>query len=147
MEFRKVKDIDVDLFSSEITKSKLVTEPSENIDELVNQYNETLTALLDKFAPVTEREVVLRPTTPWYTDKIGAAKRERRKAEQRWLATRLTVYKEILSNHKNKVKTLCIEAKKEYYKNKIADASDSKSLFRITDSLLKKQQDKTLPDS
>ena len=52
------------------------------------QLNEELRTLLDKHAPATRRRVPAGPSSPWYasvSQELRSAKRQRRRAERRWL--------------------------------------------------------------
>lgn len=42
----------------DILNSKLITAPPHNLEDLVNCYNSTLTAILDKHAPVKSKKVL-----------------------------------------------------------------------------------------
>ena len=44
--YRKLKDIDMDSFMKDLSKSQLCTNPPDNFDQLVNMYNNTLQNLL-----------------------------------------------------------------------------------------------------
>ena len=46
----------------------------EDITDLVDLYENTLTSLLELHAPLKRRVVTLRPATPWYSDEIRAEK-------------------------------------------------------------------------
>ena len=63
---------------------------------LLDVYDTGLRQVLDRHAaPLTTRRVSDRPSAPWMTDGIKAAKRELRRAERQWRDTRLTVHREI----------------------------------------------------
>ena len=59
-----------------------ITNPSENLDFLVTQYNSDLRSLIDKHTPLVNKNVVLRPFAPWIGDDIRQSKREMRHAER-----------------------------------------------------------------
>ena len=146
--YRKIKNIDANLLSQDIRESKL-TDPNdfESAAELVLEYNSTLRHLLDQHAPEKKRTVTLHPQQPWYTPEIAEAKKQRRKAERKWRCTKLTVHREIFVEAKKTVKKLISDAKATYYSKKITDAEDTKSLFKIVDSLLSHQSSSNLPTS
>ena len=68
----------MDDFSDELLNSQLITVPSEILDALVNQYNDSLKCLLDKPAPMKTETFVQRAIVPWYNLAIETAKREKR---------------------------------------------------------------------
>ena len=72
--YRKLKDIDPEQFSSDIDNSDLIINPAESLDELVSQYNNILSGLLDKHAPTVVKRLRTRASTPWFTAEIKARK-------------------------------------------------------------------------
>ena len=106
-----------------------------------------LTKLLDVHAPLKSKTVTLHPQQPWYTSEIAEAKKLRRKAEQKWRRAKLTIDREIFISHKKTVKRLIAVAKSSYYSNKISEAENSKTLFKIVDSLLTTSANTNLPTS
>ena len=143
---RRTKDIDVNAIGNDISQSELIQNPPEDLNELAQSYEDTLSDIFNKHAPVKEKEIVLRPHAPWYTDSIKQAKRERRQAERRWKKTKLTVDREILKDRQQSVNKMCDEAKTLFYNKKIEDAgNDSKELFKLSNTLLKKAKDNSLP--
>ena len=69
--FRKIKDIDIASFKKDIRE----TEPAENVENFVDQYNRTLADILDKHVPLKTKHVFIRQNTPWFTDEISKAKK------------------------------------------------------------------------
>jgi hypothetical protein len=144
--YRKLKDIDQNLFKQDIQMSDLASYSSEDVGSLVKQYNSTLTNILDDHAPLITKQVTLRPNTPWYTEELQVAKQCRRKAERRWIATRLTIHLDILRAMRVRVNRLCQDAKSKYYHDKIARCNkDQKTLFKFTKVLLNKKNNRSLP--
>ena len=54
------------------------------VDNVVSQYNEDLSKLLDKHAPQKKIQIVDRPLNDWMNDDIQALKEIRRKKEDIW---------------------------------------------------------------
>jgi hypothetical protein len=48
----------------------LFTAPSDNLDELLLQYNFGLSSLLDKHAPVRSKVITVRPPNPWFSAEV-----------------------------------------------------------------------------
>ena len=90
--------------------------------------------------------MVLRPHAPWYDEKIQLAKQERRRAERQYKKTELVVHKEILKIKQRKVNEMCTAAKTAYYNKEIEDTkTDSKRLFKLSNNLLYKSKNDSLP--
>ena len=80
LQFRKIKSIDRDQFSEAICSSQLCLEPPDDLDTLVNCYNETLRSVLDIYAPVLTRDnraVYTRENKPRLTLAAAYVSRER----------------------------------------------------------------------
>ena len=58
--------------------------PVGEINNLVREYNSTLKNTTDHQAPLKTKILRARPSAPWYSAEIDAAKRRRRKAERAW---------------------------------------------------------------
>ena len=78
--FRPINKININTLYDDLANSTLC--------ELVNQYNETLSKLLDKHAPKQTKSVQVRPPSPWMSNEIIVAKRRRRYLERIWRRTR-----------------------------------------------------------
>ena len=107
-----------------------------------------LRCVLDKHAPATRRKVPSRRSAPWLkavSEKIRAAKQQRRRAERQWLKTGLTVHKQIYICAKKCVTRLVHVAKTSYFCSMIRDSLSCKQLFRITNQLLGSKEASPLP--
>ena len=83
----------------------------------------------------------VRGSRPWFSsiaEQFCKLKRERRKAERRWLKSRLTVHQQIYDSIKQKVTDLVDKAKKTYFSAKIESSTTCKQLFQNFNSMLGK---------
>lgn len=94
--YMKLKLIDPDLFRCDMLSMPLFTNPSDEVESLVNQYNTGIAAVLGKHAPLLKKIVTIRPENPWITDDIRLARRYSRQLERRWRLRRLEIDKECL---------------------------------------------------
>jgi len=101
--YRKYDAINMDDFSDELLQSQLITDPSEILDTLVDQYNDSLKCLLDKHAPMKTKTFVQRATVPRYNQAIQAAKRDGRRIERLWNMTRLVLHQHMYGEARNRV--------------------------------------------
>jgi len=101
---------------------------------------------VDKHAPIKEMTITMRPSAPWYTDKISDAKRIRRQKERKKRESKLTIDKEIYESQCKAVNDLIVLSKQTYYTNEILSHSgDQKALFGVLNKLTHKKQDIKLP--
>jgi hypothetical protein len=65
------------------------------------------------------KNILLRPSTDWYSDELRAAKRDRRKAERRMRKSNLTVHREMFRDTclKNKHTSLEMQEKLLFKQN------------------------------
>ena len=119
---------------------------SETAGALVEQYNGKLQALTDKYAPPQNKTITLRPHAPWYTEALRREKRERRKCKRTATRTLLTVDREIAEERYARRTVQIEQAKAAYYTSQIdKNKGDSKTLFKLTNSLLGKNGETILP--
>jgi hypothetical protein len=146
VQFRKMNEIDYDMMIKDINESDLINRPPEDLSQLVSLYNTTLTNIMEKYAPLQTREIVLRPHSPWFNQEIKAAKRTRRKLERKWRKSKLAIDLEMLRERHKHVTALINTAKTQYYCGKIEEGgSDQKILFQIANHLLHKKNGAALP--
>ena len=113
--------------------------------EFLDVYDTGLRQVLDRHAPLTTRRVSDRPSAPWMTDGIKAAKRGLRRAERQWRDTRLALHREIYTKQRGVVKTLVRAARKLHFSARIENCSNTKQLFSVSSGLLGKSKTTPLP--
>ena len=150
--FRKYKGIDLESFKRDLDSSSLCQSTptvisGEELDEPARDYNNTLSALVDRHAPLKSKRVRSRPSVSWYTAEINAANKLRRKAEKRWRRTRLHDDFVAFKAQRNRVTYLMNVARKEFYTDFIAEnSSDQGKLFRAAKKLLAKKEVPSFPE-
>ena len=87
----------------------------------------TLASLLDKRAPVGSRHVTTRVRLPWLNDNIIQARRDRRKAERRWRASRLPADLGAFKAKRNYTIHVMNEVRRNYYKQFNEKSGDDQS--------------------
>ena len=144
--YRNLKRINFDRFREDIINSALMESDALSLDDLIGQYNTTLTSLLNDHAPIRKKVVTLRPANPWLTPEIQKEKVTRRRLERRWRRTRLTVDRELYTQQCAVVCKLIRGAKERYYSELIAElSSDPRELFRTLETLLKGRTERLYP--
>ncbi|XP_061194315.1 uncharacterized protein LOC133202489 [Saccostrea echinata] len=94
--FRRMKQLDNEKFRIDLDSSLVLCDKNDSLENLVTSYDHKLRAVLNKHAPEETRTITLRPNTPWYTEDLRTAKREKRRAEKQMRKTNLTVHRQIL---------------------------------------------------
>ena len=148
LHYRKIKSIDREEFISDLKTSHFMRQEYNDVNELTNAYNETLSNLLDRHAPLKSKTVTIHPTSPWYTPEIHEAKKIKRKAERTWRRTRLTVHREIFITERNNVNKHISKSKQDFYSNTIKESSNiQRDLYTCVNTLFNKNVPSKLPDS
>ena len=88
---RKYRSIDCANLNEDVVSSELTISLANTGDAAADQDNKVLSDLLDQHAPSCTKTVVPRIQQPWFSDSLHQAKRERRKAERKWISSGLTV--------------------------------------------------------
>ena len=128
--YRKTKAIDVDSFRGDLHNSGLLKLDSMmKVQDCVTMYNQVLSELLDKHAPAITKTITVHPDTPWYSEEIDVAKKERRLAEKIWRKSKLTVHREIYMDRRETVNKLLRSAKQNHYNKLITETNDQKRLL------------------
>ena len=143
---RKIKEIDLNKFRSDLQSSILLQHPTENVHDLAFQYQSTLLAILDDHAPIVSMRVVQRPCQPWFCCEIAEAKKSRRRLERKWRRTGLEADRFIFVEARNNVSKLISAVKTSFYSRRIEEfSSNQKALFREMNHLLNKKTVTPLP--
>lgn len=122
-----------------LTFSSLTFFPTlREVNDLVTQYNEGLSSVVDKHAPLRERVAVARPSVPWLTDDVRQMKRQLRKAERLWRIRRLHVDYDIYVHLLKDFSAFIKKTKRVYFSNKVLECGrDTKALHRLVDNCWK----------
>ena len=141
--YRKIKSIDVDHLKRNFRSTAFINiaaeEPTtdDELESYARAYNSTLSALLDKHAPLRTRTRVSRPVVPWYSKEIDEATRSSRKAERKWRRNGSLPYFDDYKKKRNYATNLMNKARQEFYSNFIENNSaDQRKLFNASKKLL-----------
>nr|XP_054757867.1 uncharacterized protein LOC129263982 [Lytechinus pictus] len=142
---RKLKSIDMDKFLPEISGvSSAVLSELPDVDSFADTLCLKLRETLDVHAPLVERNVILRPESPWYTDTLREAKRDRRRSERRMINSGLQVHRDIYRAQCQTYHKLLLKAKRDFYLEKI-EASSQRGLYKLVKTLSSSTESKVLP--
>ena len=144
--FRKLRSIDEDAFKDDICNSELFQMNTDDPYELAALFDNTLRFLLDRHTPVNHKNITIRPCVPWINDEIILAKRQRRKAQRKWRASKAHIDLLSYRTMRNRVTFLMNKARSDYYTSFIIENStDQRRLFRASKSLLNLSKGSGLP--
>ena len=140
---RCLRTMNKEAFREELQRA-LISSPLSSADHL----DAVLRAALEAHAPVSRRRVRPSKSAPWYPDiceELRDAKRDRRRAERKWLKTGLTVHKQIFNAAKNVVTRLVHSAKTLFLQTQISACTSSRKLFDVCSRLTGRSKVSPLP--
>ena len=117
------------------------------MDDMVQQFNDTIITALDKQIP--EKTKLVRDThhQPWFDDKIKKEIILRCKRERDWIRDQSEYSWRAFYNQWRHVSNIIKTAQKNYLKGKIEEnKNDYKAIFNIANSLLFRKQESPLPN-
>ena len=153
IQYRKVKDIDKDLFSNELAA---VIDNTFKLDgtfgSVICHLSAATESLLDNHAPFLEKKISVIDSAPWFDKEYRDLRKSRRKAERDFRKEENPVIK---SELKLVYKKCCFEAdflatckKKEYFKRMIENSEGNpRTLYSMINKHLDRKQEKPLPDN
>ena len=89
IQFRQLKKIDMEHLKADILKSD-IHDINANISttDKAERYDRTLRRLLDRHAPLLNKTIKIKNSSPWYNNELRTLKREKRKLERAWRKSR-----------------------------------------------------------
>ena len=127
--YRTLKKVIMCNFRDDIKNSPLLKTKTNDVEQLVLEYNQSICAILDKHAPVKTRTITIKPAAPWYTNAVDMARKEKRQCERKWRATGLTIHRQLFINARNVQNFTIAEAKKCFFKQKISESANHKKPY------------------
>ena len=144
---RKLKSIDMDTFRHDLSCMLLsVRLDRAELEPFTSKLCSGLRDTLESHAPLLEREVTLRPHSPWYSDIHREAKRQRRRCERQMQTSKLQVHKEIYQEQCKIYNKLLSSSKTNFHRDQI-QTSNQQSLYGLVNKLSSPSGGSVLPRS
>ena len=99
--FRRYHKIDMDTLKYDLKNTEFVQSPACNVEDLFEQYNKSLSSVLDKHAPIVTKSLK-KPAPIWITDNYREAKRIRRQYERAWRRNKTSLNRSRLRKQTNR---------------------------------------------
>ena len=150
--YRKFKSIDTQCLRDDTAASTLFSEPAiqdhlatAELDALVRIYQDTLTNVINRHAPIKTRAMVARPKVSRYNEEIDKAKGERRKAERIWRKTRSLYHLKRFKMKRNLVVFLMNKDKRVFYTEFVRENGNDQGRLCKAAKTLSKKEDLSFP--
>ena len=94
--------------TSDLTNSKLIMDPPEGLEEMIDLYKVMIMKVIDKHALIKSKYMTERKSVPWYmyTVKVQAVHKYGRFCKRLWKCTSLAVNHEIFKDVRKRVSDL-----------------------------------------
>ena len=146
---RVLNTVNVNSFTADITSNFSDFESQDLTDTslLVERFNTTLVATLDKHAPLKNVKHRSKRLDFVWSEEINEHRLHRRKLERRYSKSGLEVDRQILKTKRKLISRLVASEKRSLYKEKISScANRQKELFSIVSSLSTPTEASVLPN-
>ena len=147
-QYRKIK-INISEFRSSLLLNLDSLHSCEHLDDLLDQFNHTLTTTLDEFAPLQTKMVTKRPRQPWFTQDLNILKRNKRRAEKTWRKHghgHDHLWKSFVEQRTIFVKALK-SSKKQILSAKVQECGiDTKKLYQLVNHLICRSATNPMPE-
>jgi hypothetical protein len=146
--YRRTSSINIISFISDISKSSLITDPPDSLDDLVACYNSTLRTILDKHAPLQTKLIRPIKSSPWFTPAVQVLKSAYRRLERNWKSCKTPHTLQLLRTASNAYHRSILAAKRLYHSNLIAsNLTDSRKLWQTINTILHRNPVKSVPSN
>ncbi|XP_058868625.1 uncharacterized protein LOC117972317 [Acipenser ruthenus] len=134
---RVINSSTVQRFSEIISSAPSLPLQSLSTELLVDRFNHLCTTTLHTVAPVKTRLVPLKHNAPWINNTIRQIKRDCRKMERKWRATKLHIYFDIMKDYLSRYNEAIRSARCAYFSKLIEEnKNNSRVLFSTIDNLI-----------
>lgn len=86
---------------SDLSELRSIVDESYDTDTHVRDLTEKTTIIVDKQAPMKERQIDCRPDTPWYSDYLKELKNYKRSLEKSHLKHRSSLTRDVYKKVRN----------------------------------------------
>ena len=137
IKFRNYKKINLENLKNEVNLQFSSFISDLNPNDLVTNFNNTLSSIHDKHFPIIEKTIQLDESNPWFDSSVAALRKERRKAERVWRRSGTETSRKNYENMRSAVIVKVEERKTEYFTEKIKNCNtDQKKLWNTMNQLI-----------
>lgn len=147
LKFRKIADINNVSLAHDLQIMANSAMDIDDVNQLVQFYNVSLTSILEKHAPLKTKTITIRPRLPWYTNDLKELKLQRRRAERRWRKTNDLSDFQVFRSLRNLYSQKLQQSKFIHINDMVSECGrDSKKLFKLVNNLTGRAKVNQFPD-
>lgn len=143
---RKLKDINLETFKKELQEAvNNINSTHLNFAQHIQELDKVTIELMDKHAPLIEWKKK-DSCPPWLDAEYRIERAMRRKCERKWRKNKSVDNMNNYTQQKKRCSELALKKKTEYYSKLVEDAGKcQKTLFKVANELLDKNEERVLP--
>ena len=148
MSYRKTKYADVEKFRNEMKLALNGTFSEErNFENNYLKYRTTAEKILDEHFPIVTKTIVHKENVKWMDGEFRKSRALRRKLEKQWRRDKTEEKRIRYIQQRNLCAKMSVEKQEDFYAKVVEEAgNDQKTLFKVVNTLLDKQNVKVLPE-
>ena len=144
--YRNIKSINLDELNHLLYEKFQVPPIFCDIDSQVSFCSNVLLGSLDMVAPLTEKQIQLHPSFPWYSTELKKSKKLCRKLERKWKTSKLLVHKLAFKEQCTNFNKLLLKSKRDFILSSLDKCKDTKKLYQMVGKFLKPNSLKQFPN-
>ena len=146
--FRRLNSIDMTKFKEDIMASDLNIVENKNVHEKAAIYDRVLAEILDSHAPKITKTIRLKSESPWYNSELRSIKKNKRKAERKWLKSKHVIDFEKFKEFRMEYLQKCNLAKTTYYNGEIHKCDgNQRKLYSLINKLTNGERRTVFPET
>ena len=145
--YRNILKIDNEKFCEDIIAKYSITPDVTTMKEKMENYNNTMTSILNVHAPVRTKTIKIIPQVPWFDSEYALLRRKRRKAEKKYNKSGTQEDHDNYTIIRKETTALAKSKKKSFIVKKLASDKSSKNLYEIVNNMLDSNHEVALPSS
>ncbi|XP_052782951.1 uncharacterized protein LOC128219177 [Mya arenaria] len=141
--FRNFKAIDKSKFANDLNEISLT---ENNVDGIVEEFEDQVQKNLDTHAPVKEITRVRRAPKPWFNEDILQFKRKSRKCERLWMKYKTPEHYQLFKQARNKYHFELKEEKRRTLSQTVLDLKGNSKLYKFVADITGTSADNPMPN-
>lgn len=135
--YRNYKKINIRQMMDVVANAVVNLDISRSCEELVTELNDLFSSLSDRYCPIVQKKILIRPNAPWFNSAIRSLRSKRRAAERKWRRLRTP---ETRNDYVTARRAVVCEVSSErvgFYRSKISSCNgDHRKLWGVLNGLL-----------
>ena len=145
--YRSTKNVDMMKFNEDVQNRLNTLPPTRDLATKVENYNVTLTQIVQEHTCMKTRTMKIVPDAPWFDADYANLRKLRRNAEKSYRRSGLDSDKKLYSMLRKQTTQSAFDKKKTFVKNRLAQGNSCRTLYSVANNLIDNKKEVVLPKS